>query len=120
MTLKEILKKSNTNLLNKNEKGNLSFSNKVNLILYPLIVLIIFLIYSSTYSFINNQKSKNEQNLEKFFASNEFKGIKKSIFENLKSPYLEFKYKIENNDSIGKILKKFKVSDKEVQKIVSN
>ena len=118
MTLKEILKKSNTNLLNKNEKGNLSFSNKVNLILYPLIVLIIFLIYSSTYSFINNQKSKNEQNLEKFFASNEFKGIKKSIFENLKSPYLEFKYKIENNDSIGKILKKFKVSDKEVQIII--
>ncbi len=118
MTLKEILKKSNTNLLNKIEKGNLSFSNKVNLILYPLIVLIIFLIYSSTYSFINNQKSENEQNLEKFFASNEFKDIKKSIFENLKSPYLEFKYKIENNDSIGKILKKFKVSDKEVQIVI--
>ena len=43
---------------------------------------------------------------------------KGSFFEGLKNPYTEFSYKIENNDSIGRILKKFRISDDEIQKII--
>ena len=76
------------------------------------------MIYSFTYNYVNDQKNKNEKNLENFFKSEEFNNKKIQFFKNLKSPYIEFSYKIENNDSIGKILKKFKVSDNEKQKII--
>ena len=91
---------------------------KFSLIIYPLTIFVIFIIYAYIYNYINNQKSKNTQNLETLFNSEAFKGFKGSIFENLKSPYIEFNYKIEINDSIGKILKKFKVSNNETQKII--
>ena len=72
-----------------------------------------------TYNFINNQQKSNEQRLENFFNSTgEVQDLKNSFFENLKSPYSEFNYKIENNDSIGKILNKFKIPEDEIQKII--
>ncbi len=41
-----------------------------------------------------------------FLISEEFVNIKSSFFDSLKGPYIEFNYNIENNDSIGRILKK--------------
>jgi len=119
MALKEFLIKYLKVFLPKNQKNNHDISIlKFNILIYPLIILVAFLVYGLTYNYINNQKSKNEQNLENFFSSNEFKEIKGKIFNNLKSPYFEFDYKIENNDSIGKILKKFKISDNETQQVI--
>ena len=71
-----------------------------------------------THNFVNNQQKSNEQRLEKFFSTGEVQDLKNSFFKSLKSPYSEFNYKIENNDSIGKILKKFKISEDEIQKII--
>ena len=119
MTIKEFIKKNRRHFAQKMEGfTDFSFSRKFNLIIYTTILALAFVIYSLTYNYVNDQKNKNEKNLENFFKSEEFSEVKNSIFENLKSPYIEFIYKIENNDSIGKILKKFKVSDSEKQKII--
>ena len=120
MTLKEFLKRFNLLFLQSaGKKSNIELPKKMGLILYPSIFLIAFVIYSITFNSINNQKNENEKNLEKFFDSEEFINIKGSFFENLKSPYLEFNYNIENNDSIGRILRKFRVSDNEIQNIIN-
>ena len=119
MALKEILKKLPTFLLAKNERKNeFSLIKKLSLIIYPSILLVSFIIYSVTYNSINNKKSENEKNLEDFLNSKEFVNIKGSFFENLKNPYIELNYNIENNDSVGKILRKFRISENEIQAII--
>ena len=119
MAIKEFLNKFLGLFSEKKErKKDLSYIKNLSFLIYPTILLVAFIIYITTYNAINNQKSENEKNLENFFKSEEFSNIKGSFFKNLKSPYLEFTYNIENNDSIGKILKKFRVSDNEIQKII--
>ena len=119
MTLKELINKLQFITLYKNEKKkDLNLFHKIKIIIYPTILAVSFIIYITTYNSINNQKIKNEKNLENFLSSKDFIYLKKSFFESLKSPYTEFSYKIENNDSIGKILKKFRVTDNEIQKII--
>ena len=107
MTLKEFFKKFQTPILQGNQKkGGFNFLKNYSLIVYTGILLFSIIIYSTTYKSVNNQKNENAKNLEDFFNSNEFSKIKGSFFETFKSPYVEFSYNIENNDSIGKILKK--------------
>tara|TARA_B100001057_G_C22814368_1_gene936755 strand:- start:488 stop:1840 length:1353 start_codon:yes stop_codon:yes gene_type:complete len=119
MALKQFFKKLQVlaSELDLKAKG-FKLSQSSSLFMYPIILLVFLLIYSSIYNFVNNQKDNNEKNLEIFLNSKKFSSIKGSFFENLKSPYLEFNYIIKNNDSLDKILRKFKVSDKEIQKIV--
>ena len=119
MTLKEFFKKFQIPILQSNQKkGGFNFLKNYSLIVYTGILLFSIIIYSTTYKSVNNQKNENAKNLEDFFNSNEFSKIKGSFFETFKSPYVEFSYNIENNDSIGKILKKFKVADNEIQEII--
>ena len=120
MTLKEFFKKFHTPIFQSNEKkGGLSFLKNYNLIVYTAILLISIVTYSTAYKSIKSQKNENAKNLEDFLNSKEFTKIKGSFFDTFKSPYLEFSYKIENKDSIGKILRKFRISDNEIQKIIA-
>ena len=119
MTLKELINKIQFITLSKNEKKkDLDLFHKIKIIIYPTILAVSFVIYITIYNSINTQKIKNEKNLENFLSSKDLIYLKRSFFESLKSPYTEFNYKIENNDSIGKILKKFRITDNEIQKII--
>ena len=119
MALKELLKKIPSFFqVNFERKSELGLMKKLSLLIYPLVLILSIIIYTTTYNSINDKKNKNEKNLEQFFNSKELTNIKNSFFGDLKSPYIEFSYNIENNDSIGKILKKFKVQDVEVQKVI--
>ena len=119
MTLKDLMKKFVPFIKTKNEaKVEVSYVKRLSLIIYTSIILISFTVYLMTYNFINNQQKSNEQRLEKFFNTGEVQDLKNSFFKSLKSPYSEFNYKIENNDSIGKILNKFKLPEDEIQKII--
>ena len=118
MALKDYLPKSSIVLFEKNWKLSSISLKKISFIIYFSILILSFLTYSITYNLINNQKKNNEQNLEKFFSSQDFKNVKSSILSNVKSPYIELNYNIEVNDSIGKILRKFRVPDYEIQKII--
>ena len=121
MALKQFIKKIPTfNSLSYEKKKIFDLTKRSSLLIYPIIILIFFIIYTFTYNFVNNQKTENEKNLEDFFSSQEFTEAKSLFFDNFRSPYIEFNYIIENNDSLGKILKKFKISDNEIQKIVEN
>ena len=119
MAIKELLKKLPLFFSAEYEKKNeINFLKKLSFIIYTVTLIVILVVYSLTYNSINNQNRDNEKNLENFFNSKEFVNTKNLNFDILNSPYSEFKYKIENNDSIGKILKKFRISNNEVQKII--
>ncbi len=119
MAIKELLKKLPLFFSAEYEKKNeINFLKKLSFIIYPVTLIVILVVYSLTYNSINNQNRDNEKKLENFFNSKEFVNTKNLNFDILNSPYREFKYKIENNDSIGKILKKFRISNNEVQKII--
>ena len=118
MTLKELLNKFPMYFFNNVRKKEFNNSKNWGLVIYPAILLLTLVVYTTTYNSISNQKNENEKNLEIFFNSGEFVNLKSSLLDRLKSPYLEFDYNIENNDSIGKILRKFRVSDNEIQTII--
>ena len=119
MAIRELLKKLPVFFSAEYEKKNeINFLKKLSFIIYTVNLIVILVVYYLTYNSINNQNRDNEKNLENFFNSKEFVNTKNLNFDILNSPYREFKYKIENNDSIGKILKKFRISNNEVQKII--
>ena len=119
MALKNFLNKiRDTSFTYNYKKNDFNIFPNFKLIIYPTVLIFTVIIYFITYNSINNQKIQNEKNLEIFLNSKDFTVKEGSFFEGLKSPYTEFSYKIENNDSIGRILKKFRISDREIQKII--
>ena len=119
MALKDFLNKIRDISFKYNHKKSESniFQN-FKLLLYPTVLIFAVTIYFTTYNSINNQKILNDKNLEIFLNSKDFTFKERSFFKGLSDPYTEFNYKIENNDSIGRILKKFRISDNEIQKII--
>ena len=119
MALKDFLNKTKESyLIYNHKKSEFNIFQNFKLLLYPAVLIFTVIIYFTTYNSINNQKILNEKNLEIFLNSKDFTYKERSFFEGLKSPYTEFSYKIENNDSIGRILKKFRISNTEIQKII--
>ena len=119
MAIKEFIKKTKFNLLQKKEPSIANFLRRNwQTLSYTLVLISFFVIYSYTLSHLNNKSLKNEKNLEIFFKTGKFSNIKNSYLSSLESPYSEFQYKIENNDSIEKILNKFRVNTKEINLII--
>ena len=78
MTLKELINKIQFITLPKNEKKkDFDFFHKFKIIAYPTILLVSFIIYITTFNSINNQKIKNEKNLEIFLNSKDFIDLKR-------------------------------------------
>ena len=121
MTLKGLLKKIQINFSNDESKKPLGFVKRYWVsIIYLLVFVGIFLIYSSTYNYVNNQEEVNEKNLEIFLNSKESRDIKKNFFSNIQNPYSEYNYVIQNNDTIEGILKKFKINKEEINLITKD
>jgi murein DD-endopeptidase MepM/ murein hydrolase activator NlpD len=87
--------------------------------LYFFILAIFFSAYAFTVNRINSYNISIKNNFDFFLRSNEFKNIKEFVFENLNSPYKEYSYIVENNDTIEKILKKHKVTTDDINNIAS-
>ena len=86
---------------------------------YILLILLSFLIFSSIYSLGIKKNKTEKQNFEAVVNSEEFFNFSNFIISKINSPYKEIKYKIQNNDSIEKILKNLKVNSNDI-KIISN
>ena len=97
-----------------------NFLKKKNYLIYFFILAIFFSIYSLIISQLKTQNNLKEKNLNFFLGSKEFSNIKEFIFENLNSPYKEYNYIVENNDTIEKILKKFNVNNDDINSIASS
>ena len=87
----------------------------------PLIIISFFVIFSSLYfitsNLINKKNMENAENFEDITESNEFNNLKNFLFSKINSPYKEINYVIKNNDTVEKILKKFKVRNQDIKDI---
>jgi len=90
-----------------------------NYLLYFSILAIFFLLYSLGVNKIKLYNDSNRNNFNSFLNSNEFVNIKEYIFDNLNSPYKEFNYTVQNNDTIEKILKKYNITTEDINNIAS-
>ena len=88
--------------------------NPLILISFLLIFTVLFFITSNI---INKKNSNNTKNLEEISKTSEFSNFTNFIISKINSPYKEIDYTIESNDSIERILKKYKVMDNDIKNI---
>ena len=106
------------NIISNNVNETSVFSRKKIIFSLSILFFLILLIFINNFM-ISSNKEKNES-LEELVSSSEIKNVKEYFFNTLRSPYKEYKYIIKNNDSVEKILKKFKVSNDEIKIIVND
>ena len=81
---------------------------------FILIFSVIFFISSNS---IDKKNKDNEKNFREMTKTNEFSNFSNFLISKINSPYREINYIIKNNDSIEKILRSFKVQDKDIKVI---
>ena len=96
-----------------------SFFNKKKYLFYFFIIAIFFVIYGVIFNQINTHAKLKENNFNSFLISEEFNTIKDYFFKNVKSPYKMYDYTVKNNDTLEKILKKYNISNSEINNLIS-
>ena len=97
-----------------------NFFNQKKYLFYFFSLIVFFLIYALIINQIKSYTEVKENNFKFFLESNEFNNIKQFVFKNLNSPYKEYNYIVENNDTIEKILKKYDVAIEDINSIASS
>ena len=95
-----------------------SILNIKKLSIYLGFFIIFFFIYIFFSYQIKTYSQIKEDNLNDFVSSSEFTNFNKYFLNALKTPYKEYKYIIQNNDSIGAILRSYKIPNDEITFIV--
>ena len=104
------------NFKNNASRGGLIFTGKIRVYLgYFIFLIIIFFSYIFISNSLHKKNSIHQKNFQSLLKSEEFTKTTNFLFENLRSPYSEFKYIIQDNDNIEKILNKFNVDKNEIK-----
>ena len=106
-------------LFNSGIGSVLSSFIKKKYLFYSFLLLLFFTMYVLILNQIKNYAELKQNNFNTFLKSNEFNNIKNYIFKNLNSPYQEFTYSVQNNDTIDKVLRKFDVDVNDVKNIIA-
>ena len=88
--------------------------NKFLIICFVGLLTIIFL---TMISLNTKNQLKNQENLKKISKTNDFTNLVNFFTSKINSPYENVKYTIKNNDSVEKILKKYNISNQEINDI---
>ena len=88
--------------------------NPVFLISFIVFFSVVFFISSNL---INKKNEENVSNLKEVTKTNEFSNLAYFFISKINSPYEEIEYIIKNNDTVEKILKKYKIRDEDIKKI---
>ena len=108
--------KKKYNFLRVLEFNSLHIKKFNPLVLFSFLIIFSILFFISS-SFINKKNQKNMKNFEEIQQNSEFSNLKNFIASKINSPYEEVNYIIRSNDTVEKILKKYKVQNEEIKKI---
>ena len=75
------------------------------------------IIFFFSINYITSKNDKNSNNLKEITKTSEFSNLTSFLISKINSPYQEINYIINNNDTIEKILKKFKVRNDDIREI---
>ena len=78
-------------------------------LIYFIFIIVFFSIFILISNSINKKKEEEAKNFYSVIDSKQFIGLSDYFIKKINSPYKEIEYIIENNDSIEKILRKFKI-----------
>jgi len=90
-------------------------NDKANLVVFSFLFIIIT---SIVFSYNNSIKKKRLEEIDSFLSNNQTVLLKNYILNQLRSPYLEYDYVVQGNDTIESILKKFSVKQNEISFVV--
>ncbi len=97
----------------------IKFLNKKKYLIYISLLIVFFGIYSFVLNQIKSQAELKQNNFNTFLKSEEFKNIKNYVLKNLNSPYKEYTYLVQNNDTIEKVLKNYKIKNEDIKDIIT-
>jgi len=87
----------------------------------PFFLIAFLIIFSSLFfissNLISKKNSENNKNFKEITNNKEFSNFTTFLISKINSPYEEISYVIQNNDTVEKILKKFKVRNKDIKNI---
>jgi len=87
----------------------------------PVVLISFLIIFSGIFfisvNLINKKNKENISNFKEITKNNEFLNLANFFISKINSPYEEIEYIIKNNDTVEKILKKFKIRDEDIKKI---
>ena len=87
----------------------------------PFIIISFLVVFSSIFfissNLITKKNQKNSNNLKEITRTSEFYNLTNFLVSKINSPYEEINYTIQNNDTVEKILKKFKIRQKDIRNI---
>ena len=117
-----LIQKSKNFLIKKYNLFSIISSKSLKLKSFNPFILISFIVIFSgvffiTLNFINKKNEENKNNLKEITKTNEFSNLANFFISRINSPYEEIEYVIKNNDTIEKILKKYKIRDKDIKNI---
>ena len=91
-------------------------NDRINLIVFSFIFIIVGAL---VFSYNNNIKKKRLEAIDSFLSNDQTVLLKNYLLNQIKSPYLEYDYVVQNNDTVESILKKFSVKQNEINFIVA-
>jgi len=89
---------------------------KPNLIVFSFLFIIVTAL---VFFYDNSVKKKRLEQIDFFISSDQTVLLKNYLLNQIKSPYLEYDYVVQNNDTVESILKKFSVKQSEINFIVT-
>jgi murein DD-endopeptidase MepM/ murein hydrolase activator NlpD len=114
------------------QKINISIKKKINFlssvspksigvqkksIIFGSFLILFSVIFFFSINYITNKNIKNSNNLKEITETSEFSNLTNFLISKINSPYQEINYIINNNDTVEKILKKFKVRNEDIREI---
>ncbi len=87
----------------------------------PIIICIFLVFFTSlffvSYNLISSKNKEFSNNFEEVTKNNEFSNLTNFLISKINSPYEEINYKIKNNDTVEKILKKFNIRTIDIKEV---
>ena len=117
-----LIQKSKNFIIKKYNLFSIISSKSLKLKSFNPFILISFIVIFSgvffiTFNLINKKNEENKSNLKAITETNEFSNLANFFISKINSPYEEIEYVIKNNDTVEKILKKYKIRDKDIKNI---
>ncbi len=80
-----------------------------------ILLLLVAVVYKS-----DEKIKKKSETIENSVQNADLKKFKEFLLKQIKSPFINLNYIIQKGDTIGKILKKYEVKNKEIQEVIKN
>jgi murein DD-endopeptidase MepM/ murein hydrolase activator NlpD len=91
--------------------------HKLNPFFFISFIVIFSVLFFISSSVIEKKNENNKKNFNQITQNNEFSNLTNFFISKITSPYEEIDYVIKNNDTVEKILRKYKIQNDDIKKI---